>query len=80
MRVLNVSSDLGLSMDNSSVEGIDDNLAVDSNTSDVIGSNVNDLNTSENGSFLIPILLIFYHPFLTLPQTIQVINLLHYPH
>ena len=48
------SADLGSSMNNSSIEGIDDNLVVDSNSTDVIASNVNDSNSSENGSFSFP--------------------------
>ena len=43
----NVSSDQGLRIDNSSAGGIDDSLAVGSNTSDVISSNSNNFNTSE---------------------------------
>ena len=43
----NVFSDQGLSIDTSTAGGIDDSLTVGSNTSDVIGSNSNNFNTSE---------------------------------
>ena len=42
------SADLGFSYNYSSMNGIDDNPVLNSNTSDVIDSNTNNLNASEN--------------------------------
>ncbi len=48
------SADLGSTTNYSSMNGIDDNPVLDSNTPDVIDSNTNNLNTSEDRSYSFP--------------------------